>query len=89
MTPREVRATLDRLGLNKSEAARLCGVDTTTMQRWCTDSGPQFRQIPKPAARLLYAIERLPELRGILEWHGSEKYAEKPKKTLAATASGG
>lgn len=73
MTAREVRASLSRLGLNKSEAARLCGVETTTMQRWCTDSGPQYRQIPPPAVRLLYSMERLPQLVGILEWYGKEK----------------
>ena len=69
MTPREVRAQLDRLGLNQSEAARLCGVDTTTMQRWCSDLRTQSRQMPAPAERLLHAMERFPELVGVLEWY--------------------
>jgi len=83
VTPREVRAQLERLGLSQSEAARLLGVHTPTMQRWCSDLRTQYRQIPAPAERLLYAMERLPELVGILEWYGPEKKRPKPAEKAA------
>jgi DNA-binding transcriptional regulator YiaG len=58
MTPEALRATLARLGLTQSGAARLLGVRVTTMQRWCSGD----REMPPPAARLLWAMERHPEL---------------------------
>lgn len=80
MSAREVRAALDRLGLTQSEAARLCGVNLATMQRWCSERNTQWRQIPPPAARLLYAMERLPELVGILEWRQEDAKQQKNRR---------
>jgi DNA-binding transcriptional regulator YiaG len=58
MTPEALRATLARLGLTQAGAARLLGVRVTTMQRWCSGD----REMPPPAIRLLWAMERHPEL---------------------------
>ena len=54
MTGAALRATLARLGLSQSGAARLLGVRASTMQRWAQDQ----REIPPPAERLLWAMER-------------------------------
>jgi len=54
MSPSQLRATLARLGLTQSEAARLLGVDDRTMRRWCCAE----RGIPEPVARLLWLLLR-------------------------------
>ena len=58
MTGATLRATLARLGLSQSGAARMLGVRVTTMQRWCCD---QMAMHPA-AERLLWACERDPTL---------------------------
>ena len=58
MTPEALRASLARIGLSQSGGARLLGVRVSTMQRWCTGD----REIPPPAQRLLWAMERDPSL---------------------------
>ena len=65
MSHAEVRACIARLGLSQSEAARLMGVGVSTFQRWCADPAANkafARRIPPPAARLLWAMERMPKL---------------------------
>lgn len=54
----DLRATLARLGLSQSGAARMLGVRVTTVQRWCCD---QMAMHPT-AERLLWAMERDPTL---------------------------
>jgi len=58
MTPADYRALRERLGLTQAATARLCDVDTRTVQRW--QSGA--RDIPPPVQRLLRACERDPSL---------------------------
>lgn len=48
MTPDEIRATLARLGLPQTGAARLLGVDARTFRRWCSGD-----PMPELAARVL------------------------------------
>lgn len=43
MTPNQLRAALDRLGLTQVGAARLLGIDPRTMRRYCSGTLP----IPK------------------------------------------
>lgn len=49
MTPDELRAQLDRLGLSQSGAARYLEVDPRTMRRWAAGDIP----IPKAVELLL------------------------------------
>ena len=58
MTADEYRLLLQRLGLSQAGAARICGVDQRTSQRWALGE----RDIPAPAQRLLLACERHPKL---------------------------
>jgi hypothetical protein len=58
VTPEALRASLARLGLTQSGAARMLGVRVTTMQRWCAGD----REVPPPAERLFWAMERDPGL---------------------------
>lgn len=66
MTPETLRATLARLGLTQSGAARLLGVRITTVQRWAAGQ----TEVPPPVQRLLWAMERDPGLIAALrqEW---------------------
>lgn len=58
MSPETLRATLARLGLTQSGAARLLGLRITTVQRWASGDS----DVPPPVERLLWAMERRPEL---------------------------
>lgn len=55
MTPADLRAALDRLGLSQSEAARRCGVDPRSMRRWLAGD----RRIPGPVVELVRTWLRL------------------------------
>lgn len=63
MTPLELRAVRERLGLTQGAAARLVGVDGRTWRRWENDE----RDIPEPVVRLVWLLERLPAARRALE----------------------
>jgi DNA-binding transcriptional regulator YiaG len=56
MTPEELRATLDRLGLTQLGAAKLLSVDGRTVRRWIAGD----RDIPGPAIVLLGVLEKFP-----------------------------
>jgi DNA-binding transcriptional regulator YiaG len=64
MPPADLRATLARLGLTQSGAARLLGVRVTTVHRWASGDS----DVPPPVTRLLWAMGRdptlIPALRG-------------------------
>jgi len=49
MTADKYRAGLNRLGLNRTEAATLFGVDVRTERRWANDG----RAVPRPVANFL------------------------------------
>lgn len=54
MTPAELRATLSRLGLPQTGAAKLLGVDGRTVRRWIAGEIP----VPELVARVLRAAKR-------------------------------
>jgi len=49
MTADKYRAGLKRLGLNRTEAATLFGVDVRTERRWANDG----RAVPRPVVNFL------------------------------------
>lgn len=58
MTADKYRAGLKRLGLNRTEAATLFGVDVRTERRWANDG----RAVPRPVVnflRYLLAIDAI------------------------------
>lgn len=59
MTHEELRAVLARLGLTQTGAARLLGVDGSTVRRWLTDKNTA-RDIPPPAVAFLRLIDECP-----------------------------
>lgn len=64
MTPTELRATLSRLGLAHSEAARLLGADGRTVRRWMEPPEASGHRDPPPMAlRMLDLIEHVPGVR--------------------------
>ena len=56
MTPDELRAQLDRLGLTQVGAARLLDVDERTVRRWATGNVP----IPRAVEMLLPLLSPVP-----------------------------
>ena len=64
MTPPEVRAARQALGLTQGEAARLFGVEARTWRSW-ESVGSRPRAIPPPAVLLLRACG---EVRGLVAW---------------------
>lgn len=58
MSPDELRATLDELGLNQTQAARRLRVSLRTMQNWIAGT----HEVPGPAKVLLETWRRHPEL---------------------------
>lgn len=62
MTPVEIQARLDDLGLSQVAGARLLGVDDRTMRRWVAGD----RIMPEPAVRLLTVLD-IREVRRRLE----------------------
>ena len=58
MTPAEYDALRVRLQLSHASAAALLGVEPATSRRWSDGT----REMPGPATRLLWAIERDPGL---------------------------
>jgi DNA-binding transcriptional regulator YiaG len=62
MTPDELKATLERLGLTQTALARLLGISDRTVRRWCQGAS----DVPQGAARLVKALETVPELRRVL-----------------------
>jgi DNA-binding transcriptional regulator YiaG len=56
VTPAQLRAVLDRLGLSQSEAARLLSIDPRTMRRWVLDEQP----VPAPVAILFRLLDECP-----------------------------
>lgn len=85
MTAREFRAAIHRLGLTQTSAAKVFGVRTQSVHRWCSELSTTRRQVPPPVERLLYAMERAPELVGILEWYDPKG---KRRKTQQAARQG-
>lgn len=61
-TPAAIRATLVRLNLSQTRAARLLGVDARTVRRWIAGDIP----VPVPVCRLLGAAEAVPGVLGYL-----------------------
>lgn len=59
MTPPDITATRERLGLTIGQAAYLVGVARRTFSRW--ESGQ--RDMPETAARLLLTFELIPAAR--------------------------
>ncbi len=55
MTPAEVRASLARLGLSQSKAARVIGVNPRTVRNWCAE--PQRAPVPAYIRLLLRLME--------------------------------
>jgi DNA-binding transcriptional regulator YiaG len=64
VTPDELRAVLDDLGLSQLEAARRLGVSGRTVQAWAGGTNA----VPGPAERLLRTWQAHPEL--LEEDHG-------------------
>ena len=57
------RATLRRLRLSQTKAASLLGVSWRTVASWLApDASPWHRPLSGPAYRLLWLLERHPEL---------------------------
>ena len=74
MTPPEITATRERLGLSIGHAAYLIGVGRRTFSRW--ESGE--RDMPEPAARLLLTFEAMPAARHLWEqWRRSSDLLRK------------
>jgi DNA-binding transcriptional regulator YiaG len=63
MTATELRATLARVGLTQTGAARLFGLDDRTLRRWAAGDG----EITPCALRLLDLLEHVPGVRERLE----------------------
>ena len=63
VSPDDIRATVEALGLSQQHAARLIGVDPRNMRRWIAGS----RAMPEPARRLLLALGEVADLRPWLE----------------------
>lgn len=63
MTDTELRATLARVGLTQTGAARLFGIDARTMRRWLAGE----REVTPCALRLLDLLEHVPGVRERLE----------------------
>lgn len=62
MTPTELRATLARLGLSQTEAAKLLGVSRKSITNWLAQPGtPSSRPIPEVVVRMLLMIEDVPQ----------------------------
>lgn len=58
MSPTELRQTLEALGLQQTECARLLGTNPRTLRRWVLDEIP----VPHPVAILLRLWRARPEL---------------------------
>lgn len=71
MTPAEIRATRERLGLTQGAAARLCGVDGRTWRRY--EAGGHGMH--EPVARLLRLLEAVPAVREALARHSPQERA--------------
>lgn len=56
MTPAELRTTLERLGLNQTEAARVMGVEPRAVRHWLAGT----RKVPKIVERFLALYEPKP-----------------------------
>jgi DNA-binding transcriptional regulator YiaG len=52
MTSDQFRSAMDKLELSQAAAARLLGVDDTTLRQWATSE----RDIPAPAVRFLHYL---------------------------------
>ncbi len=60
------RPILTRASLTQTEAARLTGIDTRTMRRYCGQPGNKAtREMPEPCRRLLMLISDVP---GVVEY---------------------
>ena len=62
MTPPELRALLDKMGVGTAGAGRMLGVRDSTVRKWLAGT----RGIPEPAARLLCLAAAQPEARQFL-----------------------
>jgi DNA-binding transcriptional regulator YiaG len=67
MTPAEIKATRERLGLSHAQAARLVGVLPRSWKRWETASTQSARDMPIPVQRLLRLAEAIPDARKLLD----------------------
>ena len=67
MTPQDLRALRQRLGLSQAAAAHLCGVSKRAVTSW--EQPPEHdgaRTIPEPVARLLRLADTFPHVRAYL-----------------------
>lgn len=55
MTPKQLAATLEKLGLSQRSGARFLGVDERTMRKWIAGDA----RVPESAAKLLRLMSRL------------------------------